>query len=203
MSESDDDMDEELAEIFLEEARDLIDSTAEALQSWSENTGNLDILRLLQRDLHTLKGGARLADIPAVGDLSHELENLFEGLTEQRLSINDELSDLLFRCHDRLAGMVENLEAKEPPRPAPDLIGEIQAYIDSATGTRPVTNVASPEEEAEPDFNDEEQAPLPEVEEPVDSDSETAETGEVEDGVADLSHLDPELSAFSWKKPTT
>ncbi len=193
MSESDDDMDEELAEIFLEEARDLIDSTAEALQSWSENTGNLDILRLLQRDLHTLKGGARLADIPAVGDLSHELENLFEGLTEQRLSINDELSDLLFRCHDRLAGMVENLEAKEPPRPAPDLIGEIQAYIDSATGTRPVTNVASPEEEAEPDFNDEEQAPLPEVEEPVDSDSETAETGEVEDGVADLSHLDPEL----------
>ena len=192
MSESDDDMDEELAEIFLEEARDLIDSTAEALQSWSENTGNLDILRLLQRDLHTLKGGARLADIPAVGDLSHELENLFEGLTEQRLSINDELSDLLFRCHDRLAGMVENLEAKEPPRPAPDLIGEIQAYIDSATGTRPVTNVASPEE-AEPDFNDEEQAPLPEVEEPVDSDSETAETGEVEDGVADLSHLDPEL----------
>jgi len=193
MSESDDDMDEELAEIFLEEARDLIDSTSEALQSWSENTGNLDILRLLQRDLHTLKGGARLADIPAVGDLSHELENLFEGLTEQRLSINDELSDLLFRCHDRLAGMVENLEAKEPPRPAPDLIGEIQAYIDSATGTRPVTNVASPEEEAEPDFNDEEQAPLPEVEEPVDSDSETAETGEVEDGVADLSHLDPEL----------
>ena len=193
MSESDDDMDEELAEIFLEEARDLIDSTAEALQSWSENTGNLDILRLLQRDLHTLKGGARLADIPAVGDLSHELENLFEGLTEQRLSINDELSDLLFRCHDRLAGMVENLEAKEPPRPAPDLIGEIQAYIDSATGTRPVTNVASPEEEAEPDFNDEEQAPLPEVEEPVDSDSETAETGEAEDGVADLSHLDPEL----------
>ncbi|WP_449285894.1 Hpt domain-containing protein [Marinobacter sp. PE14] len=193
MSESDDDMDEELAEIFLEEARDLIDSTAEALQNWSENTGNLDILRLLQRDLHTLKGGARLADIPAVGDLSHELENLFEGLTEQRLSINDELSDLLFRCHDRLAGMVENLEAKEPPRPAPDLIGEIQAYMDSATGSRPVTSVASPEEEAEPEFNDEERASLPDVEEPVDSDPETAETGETEDGVADLSHLDPEL----------
>jgi chemosensory pili system protein ChpA (sensor histidine kinase/response regulator) len=193
MSESDDDMDEELAEIFLEEARDLIDSTAEALQNWSEDTANLDILRLLQRDLHTLKGGARLADIPAVGDLSHELENLFEGLTEQRLSINDELSDLLFRCHDRLAGMVENLEAKEPPRPAPDLISEIQAYMDSATGRRPVTNVASPEEESEPDTHEEEQAPLPDVDESVDSDIAAAEAGETQDGVADLSHLDPEL----------
>lgn len=193
-SESDDEMDEELAEIFLEEARDLIDSTAEALQSWSDNTANLDILRLLQRDLHTLKGGARLADIPAVGDLSHELENLFEGLTEQRLSINDELSDLLFRCHDRLAGMVENLEAKELPRPAPDLIGEIQAYMDSATGTRPVTSVARPEETSEPDANAEEQAPLPDVDEPEESDlAETDEAGESKDGVADLSHLDPEL----------
>ncbi|WP_296933908.1 Hpt domain-containing protein [uncultured Marinobacter sp.] len=191
-AEADDEMDEELAEIFLEEARDLIDSTAEALQSWSENTANLDILRLLQRDLHTLKGGARLADIPAVGDLSHELENLFEGLTEQRLSINDELSDLLFRCHDRLAGMVENLEAKEPPRPAPDLIAEIQAYMDSATGTRPVTNVASLEDESAPDANAEEQAPLPEVDEPEGTEL-SDEDGESEDGVADLSHLDPEL----------
>ncbi|MDY6840551.1 MAG: Hpt domain-containing protein [Pseudomonadota bacterium] len=179
-SESGDEMDEELAEIFLEEARELIDSTAEALQSWSENTGSLDILRLLQRDLHTLKGGARLADIPAVGDLSHELENLFEGLAEQRLSINDELADLLFRCHDRLAGMVENLEAREPPRPAPDLIGEVQAYMDSANGTRAVTNVASQDEESEPGAKSEEQAPLPDMEEP-------------EDGVADLPHLSPEL----------
>lgn len=180
MSESDDGMDEELAEIFLEEAQDLIDSTAEALQSWSENTGNLDILRLLQRDLHTLKGGARLADIPAVGDLSHELENLFEGLTEQRLSVNDELSDLLFRCHDRLAGMVENLETRETPRPAPDLIGEVQAYMDSSTGTRPVTNVSGQGDQSDLEDSSGEQAPLPELDEP-------------EELVTDLSHLDPEL----------
>lgn len=196
-SESDDDMDEELAEIFLEEARDLIDSTAEALQSWSENTGNLDILRLLQRDLHTLKGGARLADIPAVGDLSHELENLFEGLTEQRLSVNDELSDLLFRCHDRLAGMVENLEAREAPRPAPDLISEIRAYMDSATGSRPVTSVPE-DEQSEPEGVAEDQVPLPDVDEDTTDTQAPAETGSdgtagAEDGVADLSHLDPEL----------
>jgi len=196
LSESDDDMDEELAEIFLEEAQDLIDSTAEALQSWSENTGNLDILRLLQRDLHTLKGGARLADIPAVGDLSHELENLFEGLTEQRLSVNDELSDLLFRCHDRLAGMVENLEARETPRPAPDLIGEIQAYMDSATGTRPVTNVSARDDQTDLEDSSGEQAPLPELDEPEKFEpAEVASEQEPDagDGVTDLSHLDPEL----------
>jgi len=184
---SDSDMDDELAEIFLEEARELIDSTAEALQSWSEDTGNLDILRLLQRDLHTLKGGARLAEIAAVGDLAHELETLFEGLTDKQLSVNDGLSDLLFRCHDRLAGMVDNLEVKEPPRPAPDLISEIHAYMDNTTSSRPVTDVAAP---AEPERTDsvDDLPPLPELED--------AEEPEVAEVGTDLSHMDPELTGI-------
>ncbi|WP_288075896.1 Hpt domain-containing protein, partial [Marinobacter sp.] len=189
LADTDEDMDQELAEIFLEEARDLIDSTADALQSWSDNTENLDLLRLLQRDLHTLKGGARLADIQPVGDLSHELENLFEGLTEQRLAVTGELSDLLFRCHDRLAGMVDALEQQEPPRPAPDLISEIHAYMDSATGSRPVTDVRK--QDAEPEDDDE--IPLAELEEDDTEEPETTVEEPEEEHATDLSHLDPEL----------
>ncbi|MDK8462631.1 Hpt domain-containing protein [Marinobacter sp. SS13-12] len=196
LAETDEDMDQELAEIFLEEARDLIDSTADALQNWSDNTGNLDLLRLLQRDLHTLKGGARLADIPSIGDLSHELENLFEGLTEQRLAVTGELSDLLFRCHDRLAGMVDALEQNEQPRPAPDLISEIHAYMDSATGSRPVTDVNHDDLETEADEDipladlDEDDSPEPET--PADAPEDAPE----EEHDTDLSHLDPELTGI-------
>jgi chemosensory pili system protein ChpA (sensor histidine kinase/response regulator) len=196
LPDTDEEMDDELAAIFLEEARDLIDSTADSLQSWSESTGNSELLRLLQRDLHTLKGGARLADIAPVGDLSHELENLFEGLTEQRLSVTDSLSDLLFRCHDRLAGMVDALEQQETPRPAPDLISEIHAYMDSATGSRPVTDVSS-----QSDDPDDQPLPTPDIEEndAVSGDddqpkSESDEESDEEDlAPTDLSHLDPEL----------
>ncbi|MBB5319573.1 hybrid sensor histidine kinase/response regulator [Marinobacter oulmenensis] len=168
-------LDDELLEIFLEEARELIDSTGEALQAWSDNTGNTDSLRMLQRDLHTLKGGARLAGIPAVGDFSHELENLFEGLAEQKFTASDDLSDLLFRCHDRLAGMVDALESGEPPRPAPDLIAEIQAFV-KGTGAQP--------EAAEP---------LPEAE--VEETPETTETVSTapSEPTEDESELDPEL----------
>ena len=176
ITESEEDTDQELADIFMEEARDLVDSTAEALHSWNESTHNLDILRLLQRDLHTLKGGARLAGIAPIGDLSHELETLFEGLTEQRLNIDDRLSDLLFRCHDRLAGMVEALEAGESPRPASDLISDVRAYIDSADQNQQVT-------EAHP--------------EPADGQSsEPPPEAAAEEPATDLSHLDPELTGI-------
>ncbi|EGH49614.1 response regulator receiver:CheW-like protein:ATP-binding region, ATPase-like:Hpt, partial [Pseudomonas syringae pv. pisi str. 1704B] len=33
------------------------------------------------RDLHTLKGGARMVEIAPIGDLAHELETLYEGLS--------------------------------------------------------------------------------------------------------------------------
>ncbi|WP_166256763.1 Hpt domain-containing protein [Marinobacter salicampi] len=174
----DDALDEELAEIFLEEASDLIESTADTLQAWHEKPDSLDLLRLLQRDLHTLKGGARLADIPPIGDLAHELETLFEGLTEHRLVVTDELSDLLFRCHDRLASMVDSLQAGESPRPAPDLIGEVHNYITSTPGQRPVTNVDDlQDQESNADDDelpvieleaDDEPVPEPVAEEPVD-----------------------------------
>ena len=133
ISETDNDLDEELAAIFLEEAQDLVNSTATALQSWSEGSGEeLDILRLLQRDLHTLKGGARLAGIQSIGDLAHELETLLEGLTEQRYPVSESLSGLLFLCHDRLALMIDALSGGTVPEPAPDLIEAIQGWVNDA-----------------------------------------------------------------------
>ncbi len=145
LPQTDEEAEQELADIFLEEARDLIDSTAETLHQWAADNSNTELLRLLQRDLHTLKGGARLAAIEPVGDLAHELETLFEGVTEQQLAINDQLADLLLRCHDRLASMVDALGQAESPRPAPDLINEIRGYVDQASAARQVTSVSEPD----------------------------------------------------------
>ena len=68
--------DPELVLLFLEEAEDLLLSSSEHLTAWEH--GEADSLAALQRDLHTLKGGARMAGVTAVGDLAHELENLYE-----------------------------------------------------------------------------------------------------------------------------
>ncbi|MCR8194847.1 Hpt domain-containing protein, partial [Pseudomonas aeruginosa] len=65
--------DPELVEIFLEEGFDILDSAAAALQRWIDDVDNTIELEALQRDLHTLKGGARMAEIGEIGDLAHEL----------------------------------------------------------------------------------------------------------------------------------
>ncbi|HCR78763.1 MAG TPA: hypothetical protein DIW42_03710, partial [Alcanivorax sp.] len=94
----------------LEEAEDLLLSSSEHLTAWEH--GEADSLAALQRDLHTLKGGARMAGVTAVGDLAHELENLYEmaGAPNQPAPAPS-LFDVLHRGHDRLADMIDTLRS--------------------------------------------------------------------------------------------
>ena len=71
------DFDQDIASIFTDEAVELIEQSQSALAQWNENRSSVDGLDALKRPLHTLKGGARMAGLMPMGDLSHELETLF------------------------------------------------------------------------------------------------------------------------------
>ena len=128
-------LDDEIVEIFLEEAFDILDSAGQALQRWLDDPENPLPLSALQRDLHTLKGGARMAEIGPVGDLGHELESLYEGLIDRRYSHSPALADLLIQSHDQLALMLEQLQKHQALSDPTALIDAIQAL---RMGTTPV-----------------------------------------------------------------
>jgi chemosensory pili system protein ChpA (sensor histidine kinase/response regulator) len=118
--------DDEIVEIFLEEAVDILDSSGQALQRWLSDTDNVAPLSSLQRDLHTLKGGARMAEVEAIGDLAQELESLYEGLVDRRYHYSESLGRLLLKSHDRLALMLDQLQSHQPLTPAQELIEAIR-----------------------------------------------------------------------------
>ena len=123
------DIDPELLEIFLDEAQELMESTDRSLSEWQKEPSNLLQVAELQRDLHTLKGGARMAEINAIGDLGHELEALYEGLSLERLVASAPLFDLLLLCHARLKSMLASLVAGKEAPAAPELISAIELFI--------------------------------------------------------------------------
>lgn len=69
-----DDIDPEIVEIFLEEADELMEDIERAMHEWSEDWNQQNSSEELKRALHTLKGGARLSGMKAVGDVSHDFE---------------------------------------------------------------------------------------------------------------------------------
>jgi chemosensory pili system protein ChpA (sensor histidine kinase/response regulator) len=124
--------DQDLLDIFMEEAAEIIDASEESLQAWRDNPDDRSLVEALQRQLHTLKGGARMAGVTPLGDLSHTLESIFEDIVEGRLTRSSAMFDLLQLAHDRLVTMLDQVRSNVPVVSADDLIARIRSLTGAA-----------------------------------------------------------------------
>jgi chemosensory pili system protein ChpA (sensor histidine kinase/response regulator) len=114
-------MDPELFEVFVEEVSEIIECSEATLQAWESEPDNGSHMAEFQRQLHTLKGGARMVDIVAIGDLSHALESLLTRVADGNIGTSENLFALLHESHDRLADMFDRVKARSLPDGAGDL----------------------------------------------------------------------------------
>ncbi|HEY5601769.1 MAG TPA: Hpt domain-containing protein, partial [Gammaproteobacteria bacterium] len=105
--------DDELVEIFLEEAEEIQENIDRLLHNWSKDISNHALIAEMQRALHTLKGGARMAGVKPVGDLSHAIESLMESVTEKRLPPTEEFPKVVHACHDWLSNAIEQVKHRQ------------------------------------------------------------------------------------------
>lgn len=131
VSGSDDEALGELVDVFLEEAEEILDATETTLEHWSNNPGNTSLVRELERQLHTLKGGARMAELSPVGDLSHTMETLLKAVVDGRVEVSRDLFDGLHQAVDALVRMVEEVRHGDRPHRADPLIELLESI---ATG---------------------------------------------------------------------
>jgi chemosensory pili system protein ChpA (sensor histidine kinase/response regulator) len=121
------DIDIELLDIFLEESGDLLDHSDGLLAQLRDKTSDRELVVGLQRDLHTLKGGARMAGIFAIGELGHAMESLLEVVAEGRRELDQTGVVVLERAFDRLHGMVTRVADRKAIVLPANLIGQIDA----------------------------------------------------------------------------
>ncbi|MCY7312993.1 MAG: response regulator [Pseudoxanthomonas sp.] len=119
-------IDHDLVDIFVEEGNELLDHSDGLLAKLSENPEDLTLVTGLQRDLHTIKGGARMAGINAIGDLGHAIESLLEQVAAQRVELDRGSILLLERGFDGMHGLVAMTGAhRKAPMPT-ELIAEFE-----------------------------------------------------------------------------
>ncbi|MBS0569441.1 MAG: Hpt domain-containing protein [Proteobacteria bacterium] len=103
------DLDEDLLEIFVQEGADILDHSDALMARLREAPQDRELITGLQRDLHTLKGGARMAGLAPIGDLSHAMESLFEAISDNRRVVDRITVESLERGFDRLHGLVQRV----------------------------------------------------------------------------------------------
>ncbi len=120
-------LDLDLVEIFIEEGNDLLDHSDDLLAKLRETPEDRTLIISLQRDLHTLKGGARMAGIHAVGDLGHAIESMLESIVGQRTELDRRAIQLLERGFDTLHGQLARVTARRTVTIPDGMIAEFNA----------------------------------------------------------------------------
>ncbi len=138
----------ELLEIFLEEGFDILNESDQVLRDWNADRDNREHMETLQRLLHTLKGGARMANVRSIGDLSHSIESLMTGLVEKQIEHSDKMFQVLQKCQDRLMDMLDKLKLRQAVPPADDLIRELDILLGKAAAEPVIDKRFSPDDSA-------------------------------------------------------
>jgi chemosensory pili system protein ChpA (sensor histidine kinase/response regulator) len=137
--------DPDILELFVEEAGEILEESQGAMAVWRAQPSAAEPVRALQRQLHTIKGSARLAGVRTIGDFSHELESLFEGLAEGGRSTTPGLVDLVQECLDALHHMRDEAAAGRMP----DVPAKLNERLAAAVAGEPVVEPEeAPVEEA-------------------------------------------------------
>ncbi|BCE03494.1 Hpt domain-containing protein [Marinicellulosiphila megalodicopiae] len=101
--------DEEIIEIFTEEAEEIFEELPQKINAFKNNNKDKEIIKELQRDFHTLKGGARMASIEPMGDLCHQYEMLFEKIGSGRKTPNTAIITLIDDGFIEVQKAIENI----------------------------------------------------------------------------------------------
>jgi chemosensory pili system protein ChpA (sensor histidine kinase/response regulator) len=124
--EMEEDFDADIAAIFGEEATELLEQAEAAFSRWRADRADRAQVTELKRLLHTLKGGARMAGIRAMGDLSHEVESFLAAIESDSARGSAAALDVLQASLDELHRMREMANSGQRIASARDLIARIR-----------------------------------------------------------------------------
>lgn len=172
-------VDKEILGIFLEEATDILERCDSLLNTWRDDLFDLGIVQNLQREIHTFKGGSRMAGINVLGTLSHSMETLLESIAGQALSPSETAIEVLEQGCDLLNVWTQQASQGLMPQ-AGDELSLFNEQIGSLTAP-PAPVEAETRLEVEPDIKPEVEAEAePEIEPAVEAEAAIEEPAKVE-----------------------
>jgi chemosensory pili system protein ChpA (sensor histidine kinase/response regulator) len=154
-----DEIDQQLLPIFLEEADTLVPDTSAQLRAWKAAPGEAAARDALRRNLHTIKGSARMVGAMRLGELTHVMESRVIAVIEGHLAASNEVFETLEAQLDRVAETVERLKQGDLSPLVEDASAPLEAPIEPVLAqpapavTATVADVQAPAQPATRDAN--------------------------------------------------
>lgn len=105
------DADAELRQIFLDEAREVLQSGRESLAALDADLADASALATLRRAFHTIKGSSRMVGLPTLGEAAWAMEQVLNAWMADQQPARSDLLALSGRALEGLARWVEDMAA--------------------------------------------------------------------------------------------
>jgi len=118
---------------FVEESKEHIQNMNEILLDLEKDVHNQDILNELFRIAHTLKGMAGTMGFNSMANLTHQMEDVLQGIRSGEIQVSENTMDVLFECADVLDSCISQISktSKEPEDDYSALINKLKKAMNN------------------------------------------------------------------------
>lgn len=109
-----DTIDPEMLEIFVDEAKEVLETIGKNFPLWRSNPENAEALAEVRRGFHTLKGSGRMVGAMQIGELAWSVENLLNKVRDKKIAHSEAMFELVQAVIDVLPAMIEQLQGGSP-----------------------------------------------------------------------------------------
>lgn len=130
--------DEQFLDVFLEESRENLQEIEESLLELEKSPHDLEIINVIFRAMHTIKGGAGLMGLERISSLTHQLESILERLRSSTVQVDEQFFNHLFTGMDLLKQIFTSgdLEGETVKENIDTLIPALELYnLEMAAGS--------------------------------------------------------------------
>jgi two-component system, chemotaxis family, sensor kinase CheA len=96
-------------QLFIEEAKEHVENLTKCLLTLEKEPQNKEVVNTLFRSAHTLKGSSGMMGFKDFQELTHDMEDIFDGMRKGKAASCDLISVLL-ECVDELSARLQNIQ---------------------------------------------------------------------------------------------
>jgi chemotaxis protein histidine kinase CheA/CheY-like chemotaxis protein len=108
------DVDEELVECFVEEARKYVRKLEDSAPQFAEDLDNEKVILDVRAVFHTMKGSARTIELHEFGEFMYDMEKIFNALRDGYIKGAPEIGEVLDAVTNRLPAFIDLLMQRVP-----------------------------------------------------------------------------------------
>ncbi len=96
-------------DLFLDESREHLQAVNTTLLELEQAPENLELVQIVFRSAHTLKGMAASMNFDRMATLTHRMENVLDAIRNEEIKVTEQIIDHCFEALDVLSQMVETI----------------------------------------------------------------------------------------------